>query len=133
MSFPSKWSSFGTPNPTIEIYRAILLNEYRMIIFNIFKKIQPNISDMDVYKFFLNWLFFQYNFEQNYDPLIPTNIQYSTIDEAYKLNFINKDLYEALLIFDYKSFSFNQIDKLSLFHKNFYNMPYKLTHKKKVS
>ena len=58
-------------------------------------------------------------FEQNYDPLIPANIQYSTIDEAYKLKFVNKDLYDALLNFDYKSFSFNQIDKLSKFHKKF--------------
>ena len=79
----------------------------------------------------MNWLFFQYNFEQNDDPLLPTNIQYYTIDEAFKFNFINKDLYDILLKFDYKSFSFNQIEKLLLFHKNFYNMPFKLTHKKK--
>lgn len=131
MSFPSNWVSYGPPNPTIEIYRAILLNEFRLTIFNIIKQIQPNISDMDAYKYFMNWLFFQYNFEQNDDPLLPTNIQYYTIDEAFKLKFINKDLYDVLLKFDYKSFSFNQIDKLSLFHKNFSNMGYKLTHKKK--
>ncbi len=131
MSFPSNWVSYGPPNPTIEIYRAILLNEFRITIFNIIKQIQPNISDMDAYKYFMNWLFFQYNFEQNDDPLLPTNIQYYTIDEAFKLKFINKDLYDVLLKFDYKSFSFNQIDKLSLFHKNFSNMGYKLTHKKK--
>ena len=39
MSFPSNWVSYGPPNPTIEIYRAILLNEYRLTIFNIIKQI----------------------------------------------------------------------------------------------
>tara|TARA_Y100000389_G_scaffold202648_1_gene248556 strand:+ start:3545 stop:4768 length:1224 start_codon:yes stop_codon:yes gene_type:complete len=131
MSFPSNWVSYGHPNPTIEIYRAILLNEYRLTIFNIIKQIQPNTSDMDAYKYFMNWLFFQYNFDQIDDPLLPTNIQYYTIHEAFKLNFINKDLYDILLKFDYKSFSFNQIEKLLLFHKNFYNMSFKITHKKK--
>ena len=104
MSFPSNWVSYGHPNPTIEIYRAILLNEYRLTIFNIIKQIQPNTSDMDAYKYFMNWLFFQYNFDQIDDPLLPTNIQYYTIHEAFKLNFINKDLYDILLKFDYKSF-----------------------------
>lgn len=124
--YPIKWDSFGPPNPTVEIYRAILLNNFRVTIFNIIKDVQPNISDMDAYKYFMNWLFFQYNFEQKDDPLIPTNINNYTISEAHKLNFINEDLYNVLIKFDYQSFAYTQIDKLYNFIENFGNMKYEL-------
>ena len=36
--YPLKWDNYGTQNSTIELYRAILLNEFKMVIFNIIKK-----------------------------------------------------------------------------------------------
>ena len=68
-----KLDNFGQPNTTIELYRAILLNEFRVTIFNIIKQNQPNMQDIDIYKFITNWLLFQYIFEQPDDPIIPTN------------------------------------------------------------
>ena len=115
--YPLKWDNYGTQNSTIELYRAILLNEFKMVIFNIIKKNQPDISDMNIYKYFTNWLLFQYIFEQNDDPIIPTNFNDIIIKDGLDLKYYNLSTYQLLLDFDYKKYSFIQIDKLVEFYK----------------
>ena len=43
-----KRDKYGPPTTTIELYRAILLNEFRVAIFNIIKHNQPNRRDIDI-------------------------------------------------------------------------------------
>ena len=81
---------------------------------------------MNIYKYFTNWLLFQYIFEQNDDPIIPTNFNDIIIKDGLDLKYYNLSTYQLLLDFDYKKYSFIQIDKLVEFYKKNGNMKYEI-------
>jgi hypothetical protein len=118
-------------NPTIEIYRAILLNEFRTIIFNVIKKSQPEITNINIYKYFTNWLLFQYMFEQKDDPIIPTNFKFDVIYDGLDLHYYNNNTYLLLLNLPYYEISNNLLNKLIDFNNLYGNIKYNIVCKKK--
>ena len=113
-------------NSTIELYRAILLNEFKITIFNVIKKNQPEISDMNIYKYFTNWILFQYIFEQKDDPLIPTNYNDNIIKDGLDLRYYNLNTYQLLIDFDYISYANQQIAKLVEFKNKNSDVKYEI-------
>lgn len=125
--YPKNWDKFSKNNAIIEIYRAFLLNEYRSVIFNIIKEYEPNKPNLDIYKFFINWILHQYNFEQLHDPLIPTHIDNDIVINHYKLNMLKKETKEALLSINHAALYNKLLGELKNFSKKHRKTNYTIT------